>query len=71
MKRIRKLEKKIRHNCPSCQTVYTLLETHLTKKDHSKCPADCGKVWEELLNKHYQEKILGQELKQENEKDHE
>jgi len=33
MKRIKKLEKKIRHNCPTCQATYTLLETHLAKKE--------------------------------------
>ena len=63
---------KIRHNCPSCQSTYTLLETHLTKhltkKDISNCQTNCPKVWEKIIHKYCQEKVLGQEL--EENKDH-
>ena len=62
MKRIKQIEKKLRHNCPSCLSTYTLLETHLTKKDLTKCPTNCQKTWQNILNKHCQEKVLGAEL---------
>lgn len=67
MKRIRSTEKRIRHNCPSCQATYTLLETHLTRKDNQNCPTNCRQVWEKIIHKYCQEKVLGQELEQEQE----
>ena len=69
VRRIKSLEKKLKHNCTHCLSTYTLLETHLTKKDLSKCPANCLKTWEAILHKYCQEKVLGQEL-QENNEDH-
>ena len=66
MKRIKKYEHKLRHNCPTCQATYTLLETHLTKKDPTICPNNCQKIWEEIIFKHCREKVLSQELEQEN-----
>lgn len=60
-KRIKHLEQKLKHNCPSCQATYTLLETHLTKKD-SQCHTNCKKLWEKTLIKFCQEKVLGSEL---------
>ncbi len=69
VKRIKSLEKKLKHNCTHCLSTYTLLETHLTKKDLSKCPTECRKVWETIIHKYCQEKVLGQEL-QENNEDH-
>lgn len=64
MKRIKSTEKILRHNCPTCSATYTLLETHLTQKDLTICQANCLKVWKEILNRHCQEKILGQELEE-------
>ena len=60
---------KLRHNCPSCQSVYTLLETHLTRKDISTCQINCLKTWENILTKLCQEKVLGAEL-EENKENH-
>jgi len=62
MKRIKKLERKLKHNCPTCQATYTWLETHLARKDNPACPANCLQIWETMLLKHCQEKVLGQEL---------
>ena len=62
VKRIKSLEKKLKHNCTHCLSTYTLLETHLSKKDLSKCPTNCLKAWETTLHKYCQEKVLGQEL---------
>jgi hypothetical protein len=55
---------KLRHNCPTCQSSYTLLETHLTKKDLTKCPTECLKTWQAIIHKYCQEKVLGEELEQ-------
>ena len=56
--------KKIRHSCPSCSSLYTLLETHLTRKDLTNCSANCKEVWETIIYKYCQEKVLGQELEE-------
>ena len=65
MKRIKSLEKKLRHNCPSCQSSYTLLETWLQRKDNQNCQINCSQTWQEIIHKYCQEKVLGQELEQE------
>jgi len=62
IKRIKTLERKLRHNCSFCQATYTLLETHLTKKDNPSCPANCLQIWEAIILKHCQEKVLGAEV---------
>ena len=62
VKRNKSLENKLRHNCPTCQSSYTLLETHLTRKDNQSCPTNCRKVWEAIIHKYCQEKVLGAEL---------
>lgn len=61
---------KIRHNCSSCQSSYTLLETHLTRKDLTTCPINCRKTWEQIITKYCQEKVLSSELETEKIKDH-
>lgn len=60
---------KLRHNCPSYQSTYTLLETHLTRKDLTNCSANCKENWEKIIHKYCQEKVLGSEL-EENRNDH-
>ena len=68
VRRNKTTEKRLRHNCPSCQSTYTLLETHLTKKDNQTCPTNCQKTWQTIIHKYCQEKVLGAEL--EENKDH-
>ncbi|CAI2162256.1 13537_t:CDS:2 [Funneliformis geosporum] len=46
-------------------TSYTLLETHLTRKDNQSCLVNCKQTWESIIHKYCQEKVLGQELEQE------
>jgi len=56
---------KLRHNCPTCQASYTLLETHLTRKDPTTCQINCKANWEKIIVKFCQEKVLSSELEQE------
>ena len=74
MKKNKTYERKLTHNCSSCQASFTLRETHLriSKKGESKyyCADNCVSKWEELLFKQAQEKVLGQELENE-QKNHE
>ena len=83
-KRNKTIEKKLWHNCPSCPSTYTLLETweqvaeplhhkgecqtHLTRKDLTTCQINCKQAWEKIITKFCQEKILGSELEREQEK---
>jgi len=69
VRRNKTTEKRLRHNCPTCQASYTLLETHLTKKDLANCPTNCQKTWQAIIHKYCQEKVLGAELEQEQERD--
>ena len=64
-RRIKATEKRLRHNCPTYQSTYTLLETHLTRKDNNSCSANCKEVWEKIMAKYCQEKVLGQQLQEE------
>ena len=69
MKKNKTYERKLTHNCSSCQTSFTLRETHLRIKTKEKvqyhCADNCVSKWEELLFKQAQEKVLGKELEQE------
>ncbi|MCE8163273.1 MAG: hypothetical protein I3273_03780 [Candidatus Moeniiplasma glomeromycotorum] len=67
-KRNKSYMNKIRHNCPTCQSSYTLLETHLTRKDLTNCQTNCKATWERIIHKYCQEKVLSAELEQEQEK---
>jgi hypothetical protein len=70
MKKTKTYERKLTQNCSQCSSTFTLRETHLriTNKKGAKfyCADNCVSKWEELLNKDYREKVLGQELETEN-----
>ena len=42
--KIKHLVRKLEKNCPTCSSVYTLLETHLTDKEIINCPSNCEKT---------------------------
>lgn len=67
-KKIKHFVRKLEKNCPTCSSVYTLLETHLADKELINCPSNCKKIWKELLFKYCQEKVLGGELEQDKNK---
>ena len=75
MKKNKTFERKTTQTCSHCQASFTLRETHLRikTKDQAKyyCADNCVGKWQELLFKQAQEKVLGQELEQEQkEKNH-
>jgi len=61
-----KLERNLRFHCQKCKTVYQLIETQLGQNDN--CSANCLKKWQEILQDHYQEKIMSHITKQEEER---
>jgi hypothetical protein len=71
MKKPNHLQNQLKFHCAVCQTAYQLLE--IQQGDNSKCADDCLTKWQELLVKHYHEKLLfyfsQQELDQAEEKE--
>ena len=65
VKKLKTFESKLKFHCPHCLATYTLFEIHLTNKELTKCLVNCTNAWQEQLFKYCQEKVLRQELAQE------
>jgi hypothetical protein len=51
-----KTELILKQTCPTCQSIYQLLEIYQQEKFN--CSVNCFQVWQEKLHQYYQEKII-------------
>ena len=50
------IKKSLQLTCPTCFSVFQLLEVH--QQGNHPCREDCQHQWQALLNQHYQEQII-------------
>jgi len=62
-----KIEKNLQFTCPTCFSVFQLLEIH--EQESQTCLAHCQAQWQAILSKHYQDHIILHLAREEAEKD--
>ena len=60
----RQLKKELQLNCPTCRTIYQLLETQLGNSDN--CADNCLKKWQAILQDYHSKELMADLDQQEN-----
>ena len=67
-KKIQQIKKEIQFKCPSCETVFQLLETHHSIKSElgkGKCLNNCLDKWNQTLQDYHSKELMADLDKQE------
>ena len=52
----RQLKKELQLNCPTCRTIYQLLETQVGNNDN--CADNCLKKWQQILTDYHSKELM-------------
>ena len=56
MQENRQIKKEIQLNCPTCRTIYQLLETQAGNND--QCADNCLKKWQQILQDYHSKELM-------------